>query len=68
MNKYIVKVPEIHITELHIEADTEEDAWTQARAMIDDYGGYDMEEPYLSHISDEDEWELEEVGEEEDLD
>jgi hypothetical protein len=59
MNNYTVKVPEIWITELHIEAKNKEEAMVQARAMIDDYGGYEMEEPYLSHIVDEDEWEIE---------
>ena len=56
MNKYIISVPEIHITELYIEANSRKEALDQAEIMIDDDGGYEMDEPVFSHFADVEEW------------
>ena len=58
MNKYIISVPEIHITELYVEANSRKEALDQAEIMIDDYGGYEMEEPEFSHFADVEEWKV----------
>ena len=58
MNKYIISVPEIHITELYVEANSRKEALDQAETMIDDYGGYDMGEPEFSHFADVEEWKV----------
>lgn len=58
MNKYIIQVPEIHITELYVEASSRKEALAQAEVMIDDYGGYEMSEPEFSHFADSEEWKI----------
>jgi hypothetical protein len=58
MHKYIISVPEIHITELYIEANSRKEALDQAEVMIDNYGGYEMDEPVFSHFADVKEWKV----------